>query len=90
MDDVINNTSAVLGGSNFNANTCNEQILFRAPVITRKLTLNRTYGASYGESSVKRAEIFDLNPYTYLWSYGQMGRYSQAVTTYSREMPSRY
>ena len=95
LNNLINDTKAVIGehGSNsvtISSNTCNEQLHFRAPVFTNKLTLNRTFGAGRGESSVKRAEIFDLNPYTHLWIFNQMSRYSQAVTTYSRELPPRY
>ncbi len=63
-----------------------------------KLILNRNYGAGgRGESGAdgggdqyRRAEIFELSPATYLWSYAEMSRYSQAITTYSRELPSRY
>lgn len=83
-----------VGASNKNnslsASTCDNAIVFRGPVATKKITLNRTYGAEGGSASSKRAEIFDLNPYTYLWSYGQMTRYSQAVTTFTRELAPRY
>ena len=77
-------------GDNIDSNTCNEPLHFRAPVSTKKIILNRTYGAENGSDSIKRAEIFEMNPYTYLWSYNQMSRYSQAVTTFSRELPVRY
>ena len=36
------------------------------------------------------AEIFNIGPETYLWSYQQATRYSQAFTTYQRELPVRY
>jgi len=31
-----------------------------------------------------------MNMATYLWSYNQMSRYSQAVTVEQKELPSRY
>ncbi|MBP5655995.1 hypothetical protein J6X15_00195, partial [Candidatus Saccharibacteria bacterium] len=88
INDVKDYSLAAIG--NIDADDCNNQLHFRGPVITKKITLNRTYGAGSGNTSVQRAEIFDLNPYTYLWSFGQMARYSQAVTVYSRELPTRY
>lgn len=69
---------------------CSKELVFEAPVITKKLVLNRTYGAGNGIDSIRRAEVFNLNMANYLWSFNQMSRYSQAVTTYSRELPSRY
>jgi hypothetical protein len=72
------------------ASKCNEQLVFNAPVITSKIILNRTFGAEKGDNSIKRAEIFNLNMANYLWSFNQMNRYSQAITTYTKEIPSRY
>ncbi len=89
FDNLKSGAKAVVGGS-IDSNSCNEPLHFRAPVSTKKITLNRTYGAENGSDSIKRAEIFEMNPYTYLWSYNQMSRYSQAVTTFSRELPVRY
>lgn len=42
------------------------------------------------EGTIKRAEIFYLGMENYLWSFNQMTRYNQAITTYSRELPPRY
>ncbi len=86
-----------LGGSqikieeNLTSDVCNKELHFSAPVVVNgTLVLNRTYGAGPTSQKVQRAEIFELNPATYLWSYDQMTRYSQAITTYSRELPTRY
>jgi hypothetical protein len=38
-------------------------------------------------STIQRAEIFDMNMATYLWSYNQMSRYSQAVTVGQKGTP---
>ena len=74
-----------------NSNLCTNELRFTAPVVVKgKLILNRTAGAGGGSDQTRRAEIFELNPATYLWSYHEMSRYSQATTTYSRELPSRY
>ncbi|MCR5573068.1 MAG: hypothetical protein K6F57_04845 [Candidatus Saccharibacteria bacterium] len=89
FNNLKNDNKAVIG-ENIDSNSCNEPLHFRAPVSTKKIILNRTYGAENGSNSIKRAEVFEMNPYTYLWSYNQMSRYSQAVTTFSRELPVRY
>ncbi|MBQ8156867.1 hypothetical protein IJ102_00505 [Candidatus Saccharibacteria bacterium] len=71
--------------------TCPHQLTVTGPVITKQLQLNRTYGGDGGQqSNSEAAEIFKLSPITYLWSYAETQRYSQAVTTYQRELPTRY
>lgn len=76
------------------SNICNNELRFTAPVVVKgKVIFNRTYGAGGadgGGDQIRRAEIFELNAATYLWSFAEMSRYSQAITTYSRELPSRY
>ena len=69
---------------------CTNTVEFRAPVITKKLILNRTGGGGNGNTTAQRAEIFNMNMGIYFWSFNQMSRYNQAVTTYSRELPTRY
>ena len=71
-------------------NQCSQALRFDAPVVTKKLVLNRTAGAGHGVASIVRAEIFNLNMANYLWSFNQMSRLSQATTTYLREIPTRY
>ena len=74
-----------------NSNLCSNELRFTAPVIVKgRLILNRTSGAGAGGDQIRRAELFELNPATYLWSFHEMSRYSQATTTYSRELPTRY
>ena len=72
------------------SNQCNQALRFDSPVIVKKLVLNRTAGADNGDDAIRRAEIFNLNMANYLWSFNQMSRLSQATTTYSRELPTRY
>ena len=83
---------------------CNTQLTVTGPVIAKKVYLNRTYGGgkvSYGlfeaktaawwrSENAQGAEIFSVSPAVYLWSYSQSQRYSQAVMTYSKELPTRY
>ncbi len=85
-------------------NNCNTQLTVTGPVIAKKLYLNRTYGGGMPAAQMpsstnatwwqredsQAAERFAVNPFTYLWSYSQSQRYSQAITTYSRELPTRY
>lgn len=92
--DAAGNTLYTLWSNKANemgSNVCTNELRFTAPVIVKgKLILNRTSGGGNGGDQYRRAEIFELNPATYLWSYYEMSRYSQATTTYSRELPSRY
>ncbi len=53
-------------------------------------------GAEYStNASNKRhlsspAEIFTISPEVYFWTYAEGTRFSQAATTYQRELPTRY
>ena len=79
------------GGANvIDSGTCTNSLRFDSPVIVKKLVLNRIAGAGNGDDAIRRAEIFNLNMANYLWSFNQMSRLSQATTTYSRELPTRY
>ena len=75
---------------NLNSEICTEQLIFEAPVITKAINLHRTYGATSETNSIRRAEIFNFNMANYLWAFKQSGKYSQANTTHTRELPPRY
>ncbi|MBP5634483.1 hypothetical protein J6X09_02205 [Candidatus Saccharibacteria bacterium] len=75
------------GASNY---PCAKSLQFDSPVSTKRIVLNRTAGANNGTNSIVRAEVFNLNMAQLLWSYNQMARYNQAITTFSRELPPRY
>lgn len=104
VDDAEVNTCKTSGGTTIKIGTgnsdsrrgtlssavCYKTLVFDGPVFTSRIILNRTGGAGLGTDSIKRAEIFNLNMANYLWSFNQMTHYSQAVTTYSRELPTRY
>ena len=85
FNGATNNNQVSLSSS-----ICNTTLRFDGPVVTKKIILNRTAGAGKAANSIKRGEIFNLNMADYLWSFNQMSRYNQAVTTYSRELPPRY
>ena len=36
------------------------------------------------------AEVFTISPEVYMWAYAEGTRFSQATTTYQRELPTRY
>ena len=83
--------NAKIDMSSLNSEVCTNELRFTAPVVVNgQLILNRTHGAGSGDDQTVRAEIFELNPATYLWSYSEMSRYNQAITTYLRELPTRY
>ncbi|MBR5419348.1 hypothetical protein IK110_03820 [Candidatus Saccharibacteria bacterium] len=84
------NPSLKLKMSDLGSSICNKSVIFDQPVVIRRLILNRTAGANSGSGSIVRSEVFNLNSGNYLWSYNQMSRYSQAITSSTRELPSRY
>ena len=72
------------------AGICDKQLTINGPIFANTLYLNRTAGAGTGSASGDPAEIIRLRPDAYLWAYNQAQRFSQAVTTYSRELAPRY
>jgi len=75
-----------LGGGLYRQGT----LTVNGPVFANKLILNRIAGAGTGTGSIMPAEVFNLPAETYLWAYNQAQRWSQAVTTYSRELAPRF
>lgn len=99
--DTVNTCDLSLTNKNngISVNNCNQQLRINGPVITRYLNLYRTYGGGPNSSTnatwstydlASPAEIFNIGPETYIWGYQQSTRYSQAFTTYQRELPTRY
>ena len=78
--------------SEINSKNCNQQLTINGPVMAKSLKLYRTFGGGYDDSGnlASPAEIFKLGPESYMWAYNQASRYSQATTTYSRELAPRY
>ena len=69
---------------------CGKALEVNGPVFAGKLALKRNAGAGQGNDSINSAEIFNLRADTYLWSYAQSQRFSQSVTTYTRELAPRF
>ena len=86
----IGTWNSTVNRNSINSENCNKQLTINGPVITKKLNLYRTAGMNGYETNGQPAEIFYLGPETYLWSYNQAQRFSQATTTYQRELAPRY
>lgn len=71
------------------ANTCNSKLSINGPVITSHLYLRRTHGAQQGSQNIP-AEVFNLRPDTYLWSYNYASNAGSIRTTYIKELPPRW
>ena len=79
--------------SEINTKNCNKQLTINGSVITKNLKMYRTYGSSFEGGNItlaSPAEIFKMGPESYFWAFGQAERYSQATTTYARELAPRY
>lgn len=88
--NAINQNNNKLDKNMINATNCGNQLTINGPVITQKLNLFRTGGGDNWSNNGMPAEIFYLGPESYLWSYNQAQRFSQATTTYQRELAPRY
>ena len=88
--NAINQNNNKLDKNMINATNCGKQLTINGPVITQKLNLFRTGGGDNWSNNGMPAEIFYLGPESYLWSYNQAQRFSQATTTYQRELAPRY
>ena len=77
-----------------NTKNCTKQLTVNGTVMTKSLKLYRTHGAGFeGGSTIKLAspaEVFTMGPESYFWSFSQAQRFSQATTTYARELAPRY
>jgi hypothetical protein len=87
---AANDASDPLNKNTINSSNCHQPLFINGPVIAKNLYLYRTGGGNGGSSNATPSEIFYLGPEAYLWSYNQAQRYSQATTTYQREIAPRY
>ncbi len=89
--------------NNIDFTKCNKPLEVHGPVFTKHLMLYRTYGGGQNnftsgnqtsENTQRNfaapAETFTIGAETYLWAYSQSARYSQAATTYQRELAPRF
>lgn len=87
---TANDANDPLNKNTINSSNCHQPLFINGPVIAKNLYLYRTGGGNGGSSNATPSEIFYLGPEAYLWSYNQAQRYSQATTTYQREIAPRY
>ncbi len=98
--DPISGWNASVNIKDVNSHNCDKQLTVNGPVMAKDLKLYRTYGTGFEYSSNHQyvtsyqkatpAEYFTMSPEVYLWSFNQAQRYSQATTTYARELAPRY
>ena len=94
-------TCSGLDGTNEKVQACMHTLYVNGPVFAGSLKLNRTiYKTKEGAyitptqdlqemGSATAAEIFNLNPYVYMWAFEQASRYTQAETVYMQELAPR-
>lgn len=68
---------------------CSAPLKINGPVMADRLYLRRTFGAEGGNPGAP-AEILNLRPDTYMWSYGVARNSSAVQTMYLRELPPRF
>ena len=67
---------------------CNQQLIVNGPVMTNKLYLYRTFGAT-ADKPGDPAEIFNLRADAYLWSMNRAISSGRIQTVYTTELPPR-
>ncbi len=70
--------------------TCNTILQVNGPVMAQHLWLRRTGGSGTGSSSGDPAEVFNLRPDAYLWSYARASVTGRIDTVYIQELPPRF
>jgi hypothetical protein len=93
--DGVLNTCAWAGAVNpltdpLTVNMCNQPLVINGPVMAQKLFLRRTAGSGTGPASGDPAEVINLRPDAYLWSYEQAISNGRVQTVYSQELPPRF
>lgn len=77
--------------SSLTINKCANQLTFNGPVIADKTRLSRTFGADNSVADrAKAAEVFNLDPATYLSSYSASVTSSNIQTVYEKELSPRW
>ena len=75
--------------SGLDTTTCDQQLRIVGPVVTDRLFLRRTAGATRDNPGLP-AEIINLRPDTYLWANGNSRDSGSIRTMYIRELPPRF
>lgn len=70
--------------------TCNSILQVNGPVMAQHLWLRRTGGSGTGSASGDPAEVFNLRPDAYLWSFARASVTGHIDTVYTQELPPRF
>lgn len=89
-ENSINTCSDYAVSAPLNIDRCSSELRINGPVITDSLYLRRTAGAGTGVGAGEPAEIINLRPDAYLWSYRQASEPARASSIYTRELPPRF
>ncbi len=84
-------TCGAVGGSDdwlTDLGGCGKQLRINGPIVSDKVYLRRTFGAG-ASSRAEPAEIINLRPDVYMWSYGESLRGGNIKTMHLRELPPR-
>ena len=71
-------------------NQCGNKLTVNGPVISKKLIMNRTAGATKGQGGPAPAEVFNLRPDAYLWGAAQSTETGRIPTASITELPPRF
>ena len=86
---ALNRTAGALQGMN-SARTLTGYNLPFVPMESDSSLLDPSAHNIANDGHITPAEIFNLRADTYLWAYSQASRYTEAQTTYTRELAPRY
>ncbi|MDO5481338.1 MAG: hypothetical protein Q4F60_03280 [Candidatus Saccharibacteria bacterium] len=99
--DIKDNINDMNNNNDIVNEVCNKTLLVNGPILAGKLIPNRTiYKMGDGKDitptqdlkemgSSTPAEVFNLNPFVYMWAFEQASRYTQANTVYTQELAPR-
>lgn len=76
--------------SRITAYVCNNKLVVNGPVMANYLYLRRTAGSDAGLLSGNPAEVMNLRPDAYLWSYYKASSSGNIITVYNTEVPVRF
>ncbi len=89
-DGGINTCSTVTLAAALTSSICDQLLTVNGPVMAQKLYLRRTAGSGTGAASGDPAEIFNLRPDAYLWSYARAISNGHIQTVHTTELPPRF
>jgi hypothetical protein len=90
-DGIINTCSDLPVNEELTVGDCNRALRINGPVVTDKLYLRRTAGATGGRSTLDDpAELFNLRADAFIWGNGYGGGNGKIQTVHTKELPPRF